>query len=44
MKQPLRILNVHAPSPRPTVFAAFCMALLMSCPFALVSLVLEWLW
>ncbi|WP_172982832.1 hypothetical protein [Roseovarius bejariae] len=39
-----RILGVYAPPPRPTLWAAGLVAVLLSLPVGLALTVLEWLW
>lgn len=44
MKESQRILNVHAPSPRPTLFAALCISVALSVPVAMILWLADWLW
>ena len=39
-----RILGVCAPPPRPTVFAAFLVAAVLSVPVGAILTLAEWLW
>ncbi|WP_294621958.1 hypothetical protein [uncultured Roseovarius sp.] len=39
-----RILGVHAPPPRPTLWAALLLAVVLAVPVGVVLSVVDWLW